>query len=170
MAYPKSEIDGFGNNGTLEPHQLDTTGHKTDFGMATDEKRSYAVGLGDVVVDRARDATLVEHSLTVREAFRLYRPAIGWSFLFSLGVIMAGFDVSSYQSRTWTERDNADWKLLAPTCWNSHRHSHFPERFWYSIRRLLSRSSQVAIRIQSRRACGAGGGLFRGWDPSRTYW
>ena len=99
MANPNSEIDRFGNNRTLEPPELDTTGHKTEFGMATDEKQSYAVGLGDVVVDRARDATLVEHSLTVREAFRLCRPAIGWSSLFSLGVVMAGFDASSHQSR-----------------------------------------------------------------------
>lgn len=113
MAYPKSEIDRFGNNGTLEPHQLDMTGHKTDFGMATGEKQSYAVGMGDVVVDRARDATLVEHSLTVREAFRLYRPAIGWSFLFSLGVIMAGFDVSSHQSYSRTECNTADRTLFS---------------------------------------------------------
>ncbi|KAK5129283.1 hypothetical protein LTR04_005098, partial [Oleoguttula sp. CCFEE 6159] len=43
-------------------------------------------------LEKARDATEQEHALSIREAFRLYRPAIGWSFLFSLGVIMAGFD------------------------------------------------------------------------------
>lgn len=128
--------------------------------MATDEKQSYAVGLGDVVVDRARDATLVEHSLTVREAFRLYRPAIGWSFLFSLGAIMASFDVGSHQSRIWTESITLAGRYSAPTSWNSHRHPYFPERFWYSIRWLLSRTSEVAIRVQSRRACGSGSGSF----------
>ena len=45
-----------------------------------------------LTAERARDATLVEHTLTIKDAFKLYRPAIGWSFLFSLGVIMAGFD------------------------------------------------------------------------------
>lgn len=43
-------------------------------------------------VEQARLATIQQHDLTLRDAFRLYRPAIGWSFLFSLGVIMAGFD------------------------------------------------------------------------------
>lgn len=40
----------------------------------------------------AREAALLEHTYTVWEAFRLFRPAIGWCFLFSLGVVMAGFD------------------------------------------------------------------------------
>ncbi|KAK4984081.1 hypothetical protein LTR66_005852 [Elasticomyces elasticus] len=40
----------------------------------------------------AQDAVAAEHSYTVREAFFLFRPAIGWCFLFSLGVVMAGFD------------------------------------------------------------------------------
>jgi hypothetical protein len=48
---------------------------------------------GEVVLaQKAIDARTTEHSLTLRDAFRYYRPAIGWSFLFSLGVIMAGFD------------------------------------------------------------------------------
>ena len=45
-----------------------------------------------LTAERAREATAAEHSLGVREAFRLYSPAIGWSFLFSMGVITAGFD------------------------------------------------------------------------------
>ncbi len=50
-------------------------------------------GVGETfTLERARGATETEHNLTITEAFRLYRPAIGWSFLFSLGVIMAGFD------------------------------------------------------------------------------
>lgn len=45
-----------------------------------------------VVLDQARQATLQQHDLTLSQAFKYYRPAIGWSLLFSLGVIMAGFD------------------------------------------------------------------------------
>ena len=40
----------------------------------------------------AQEATHLQHSITLKDAFRLYRPAIAWSFLFSLGVVMAGFD------------------------------------------------------------------------------
>ena len=54
---------------------------------------SQQVGESNIITaEKARDATATEHSLTVREAFRLYSPAVGWSFLFSLGVIVAGFD------------------------------------------------------------------------------
>lgn len=57
------------------------------------QQTSNEVGKGDVfTIEKAQDATRIEHDLTLKEAFRLYRPAIGWSFLFSLGVIMAGFD------------------------------------------------------------------------------
>src|ERR1700712_3785780 len=45
-----------------------------------------------VLVEKVKDARTAEHSLSLLEACRSYRPAIGWSFLFSLGVIMAGFD------------------------------------------------------------------------------
>ena len=52
---------------------------------------SYAKG--DVfILEQAQQAAAQQHELTLREAFKLYRPAIGWSFLFSMGVIMAGFD------------------------------------------------------------------------------
>ncbi len=52
---------------------------------------SYAKG--DVfILEQAQRAATQQHDLTLREAFKLYRPAIGWSFLFSMGVIMAGFD------------------------------------------------------------------------------
>lgn len=51
------------------------------------------VAKGDVLtIDQARDAAITQHDLSLKDALRLYRPAIGWSFLFSLGVIMAGFD------------------------------------------------------------------------------
>lgn len=46
-------------------------------------------GKGEIVATgKAHDATRIEHELTMKDAFKLYRPAIGWSFLFSLGVIM----------------------------------------------------------------------------------
>lgn len=52
-----------------------------------------SVGKGDVfTLAKAQQASQYQHDLTLREALKLYRPAIGWSFLFSLGVIMAGFD------------------------------------------------------------------------------
>jgi MFS transporter, SP family, general alpha glucoside:H+ symporter len=48
---------------------------------------------GDITaVEHAQLAGRDQHNLTLREALKYYRPAIGWSFLFSLGVIMAGFD------------------------------------------------------------------------------
>ncbi|KAI9842602.1 MAG: hypothetical protein M1837_007040 [Sclerophora amabilis] len=53
------------------------------------EEHAEAKGL---TLERARDATGMEHALTVSEAMRLHGPALRWSFLFSLGVVMAGFD------------------------------------------------------------------------------
>ena len=51
------------------------------------------VGTGDFfTVEKAQEASQYQHDLTLREAVKLYRPAIGWSLLFSMGVIMAGFD------------------------------------------------------------------------------
>lgn len=44
------------------------------------------------IAKQANDARLAEHNLTLKEACIHYRAAIGWSFLFSLGVVMAGFD------------------------------------------------------------------------------
>lgn len=45
-----------------------------------------------IAIDQAQQATQLQHDISLRDAFRLYSPAIGWSFLFSLGVVMAGFD------------------------------------------------------------------------------
>ena len=78
-----------------------------------------------LTAERARDATLTEHSLTVKDAFKLYRPAIGWSFLFSLGVIMAGFDpqiistlvaIPQFQKDFGTPHDGS---YLLPAKWQS---------------------------------------------------
>ena len=61
-------------------------------GLALVEGKSN-VAQGEVFfVQKAVDARATEHSLSLRDAFRYYLPAIGWSLLFSLGVIMAGFD------------------------------------------------------------------------------
>ena len=74
---------------------------------------------------RARDATLAEHTLTVKDAFKLYRPAIGWSFLFSLGVVMAGFDPQIISTLVAIPRFQKDFgnpfgsSYLIPAKWQS---------------------------------------------------
>jgi SP family general alpha glucoside:H+ symporter-like MFS transporter len=40
--------------------------------------------------EEVREIIEIEHALTFREALSLYPKAIGWSFYFSLGVIMLG--------------------------------------------------------------------------------
>jgi SP family general alpha glucoside:H+ symporter-like MFS transporter len=40
--------------------------------------------------DEVREAIELEHAISFREALSLYPKAIGWSFYFSLGVIMLG--------------------------------------------------------------------------------
>jgi SP family general alpha glucoside:H+ symporter-like MFS transporter len=45
-----------------------------------------------LLTQQAQDARVTEHELSIKDTFRLYPKAIAWSFLFSLGVIMAGFD------------------------------------------------------------------------------
>lgn len=42
----------------------------------------------------ARNATEREHSLSLRDAFKLYPKAIGFSLLFSTAIIMEGYDLS----------------------------------------------------------------------------
>jgi MFS transporter, SP family, general alpha glucoside:H+ symporter len=63
-------------------YSRDNVGEQLEHAYSQSEKRIVA----------ARDAATAEHSYTVKEAFRLFRPAICWCFLFSLGVVMAGFD------------------------------------------------------------------------------
>ncbi|KKP06437.1 sugar porter family MFS transporter [Trichoderma harzianum] len=61
--------------------------------VAPTEKVNHEIDMGDVAIAKqAQDARVTEHSLTLKDVFCHYRSAIGWSFLFSLGVIMAGFD------------------------------------------------------------------------------
>ncbi|KAI1624125.1 hypothetical protein EDD37DRAFT_630235 [Exophiala viscosa] len=48
---------------------------------------------GDVVnLQQARDATAIEHTLSIKQALRVYAPAIIWVMLFSMGNVMVGFD------------------------------------------------------------------------------
>lgn len=57
--------------------------------------QGHHVGIGhDVDKTDARDATQLEHELTVRSALRLYPKAIGFSLLFSTAIIMEGYDLS----------------------------------------------------------------------------
>lgn len=42
----------------------------------------------------AKDATDLEHTLTLRDSLRLYPKAIGFSLLFSTAIIMEGYDLS----------------------------------------------------------------------------
>lgn len=72
----------------MDPHDRSSTekNHVVD-------SAAYDFSKGDVLaVSQARDAAIAQHDLTLKQALKYYRPAIGWSFLFSLGVIMAGFD------------------------------------------------------------------------------
>jgi sugar porter (SP) family MFS transporter len=43
-------------------------------------------------LQQARDATAIEHTLSIKQALRVYAPAIVWTFLFSMGNVMVGFD------------------------------------------------------------------------------
>ncbi|KIX08905.1 uncharacterized protein Z518_03562 [Rhinocladiella mackenziei CBS 650.93] len=48
---------------------------------------------GEIVnLQQARDATALGHTLSIRHALRFYAPAILWTFLFSTGNVMVGFD------------------------------------------------------------------------------
>lgn len=67
-----------------------TAAQEKDVVEKTDPKD---VTKGEVLtLSQARQAVETQHDLSLRDALKYYRPAIGWSFLFSLGVIMAGFD------------------------------------------------------------------------------
>lgn len=69
--------------------------------MSPDEKKALEVTLAPHTSTREGQSQLLaadvaftrhQHSLSYKDAFRTYAPAVAWSFLFSLGVIMAGFD------------------------------------------------------------------------------
>jgi SP family general alpha glucoside:H+ symporter-like MFS transporter len=61
--------------------------------MATTVKNTEAsttVQKLSINAEDVREVIELEHTLTFREALSLYPKAIGWSFYFSLGVIMLG--------------------------------------------------------------------------------
>lgn len=43
-------------------------------------------------LEQARDATAIEHTLSIKDALKFYGPAIIWTFIFSMGNVMVGFD------------------------------------------------------------------------------
>ncbi|KAK9351843.1 general substrate transporter [Lipomyces doorenjongii] len=49
-------------------------------------------GLNDDLLVEAKDATELEHRMTLRQALRLYPKAVGWSMLLSLALVMEGYD------------------------------------------------------------------------------
>jgi SP family general alpha glucoside:H+ symporter-like MFS transporter len=55
-----------------------------------DPKASDTVQELSINAEELREAIKLEHTITFKEAVSLYRKAIGWSFYFSLGVIMLG--------------------------------------------------------------------------------
>ncbi|EEH49168.2 uncharacterized protein PADG_05247 [Paracoccidioides brasiliensis Pb18] len=57
-----------------------------------DQKGKVNVGLLEEISPEAQLATIAEHELDIRTALKLYPQAAAWSFFFSLGVIMTGYD------------------------------------------------------------------------------
>jgi MFS family permease len=56
-------------------------------------QRVLSLNEGSIVnLQQARDATAIEHTLSIKQALRVYSPAIVWTILFSLGNVMVGFD------------------------------------------------------------------------------
>jgi len=62
--------------------------HKME-GMAQKMGETEFVGM----LDDARDATNMEHSMTIREAVKLYPYAVMWSILASTALVMEGYDL-----------------------------------------------------------------------------
>lgn len=50
------------------------------------------------LVQNAQDGTEQEHHLSLRDAIRIYKKAICWSMLFSLALVMEGYDTTLLQS------------------------------------------------------------------------
>jgi SP family general alpha glucoside:H+ symporter-like MFS transporter len=50
------------------------------------------------LIQSARDGTEQEHRLSLRDAIRIYKRAICWSMLFSLALVMEGYDTTLLQS------------------------------------------------------------------------
>ncbi|KAH7109359.1 general substrate transporter [Dactylonectria macrodidyma] len=79
-------------------------------------------GWDDVDKVDARQATDLEHSLTLRDSFRLYPKAIGFSLLFSTAIIMEGYDLSllgsfygydAFKDKFGNEVDSEESKIIS---------------------------------------------------------
>lgn len=68
-------------------------------------------------IQRARDATATEHSMTLRDACLCFWPAILWSCLFSMGVVMAGFDPQLVGSLIAIPRFQHDFGVYEGGAW-----------------------------------------------------
>ncbi|CEL08863.1 hypothetical protein ASPCAL12008 [Aspergillus calidoustus] len=63
--------------------------------MDSDRDRSRERNLGpDLDLEQARRATEQEHALSLTDALRAYRKSVAWSMLFSLAIIMEGYDTT----------------------------------------------------------------------------
>ena len=80
------------------------------------------IAVGAIAGEEARHATELEHNLSLRDAFRLYPKAIGWSFFFSMGIIMTAFDpqllgqlfATPKFKRDFGYKFEGDWIISAP--------------------------------------------------------
>lgn len=59
---------------------------------ATDETKVGKDEGWEATTEDARQATMLEHSLTIYQALRMYPKAVAWSVSVSLAVIMEGYD------------------------------------------------------------------------------
>ncbi|KAL3431759.1 general substrate transporter [Aspergillus tetrazonus] len=77
----------------------------TDWNQNRDPERASSAESGSrssraiaIDLEQARIATAQEHSLSFTEGLRTYRKAVMWSMLFSLAIIMEGYDTTLLQS------------------------------------------------------------------------
>src|SRR5690349_6426321 len=74
----------------------------------------------------AREATLIEHNLSLKEALRKYPKAVFWSIMVSTAIIMEGYDIvlvtSLFAQPAFAERFGrllADGSYQVPGPWQS---------------------------------------------------
>ncbi|KAK9311298.1 general substrate transporter [Lipomyces starkeyi] len=72
---------------------VDTDVHEVEAGKEPTVLLPVATqNLNEDLLVEAKDATALEHHMTVRQAFKIYPKAVGWSILLSLVIIMEGYD------------------------------------------------------------------------------
>ena len=72
--------------------QTDLTDTKVEEARARPESSDEKSSIDEVA--NAKDATDAEHATTVRQGLKAYKKAIFWSVIFSLCIVMDGYDVS----------------------------------------------------------------------------